>query len=216
MDSNDILFIIIWILSILLIIHFSHKIITFVTENFESKTSPDDFTITTTKAPVVSTVSPVTTPNPNIFNDSNICDVNDCPLASVLSNYPTIGEKWGDHEGECVKVVNNKNAVCARCPPGTFVDYTNIDGVCTKCPPGQYSDKPNSLSCKPCKNARGEGQQICSSDTNDEIDLFNPSKENDEKISALYENNIRNLKQFQTLNDRINNLSNILNSMDTF
>ena len=211
MDSNDILFIIIWMLSILLIIIFSHKIIIFVTENFENQISEEEYNNIPTKPMIV------TTQVPNKDNiQSYICNIDDCPLASVLSNYPNIGEKWGDHDGECVKVVNSKNAKCARCPPGTYVDYSNIDGICTKCPVGQYSDKYNSLTCKPCVAGSKEGQNYCSSDSNKEDNLFNPSKENDEKLSKLYENNIRNYQQFQTLNGRLNRLNNIVRSLDTF
>ena len=217
MDSNNILYIIIWLLSILLIIHFSHKIISFVTENFETKINGAEYTNKQTNPPVVSNLTPLTTQNPNIFNEEpNICNIDDCPLASVLSNYPNIGKKWGDHDGECVKVINSKNAKCARCPPGTFVDYSNIEGICTKCPVGQYNDKYNSLTCKPCVDGSEEGQNYCSSDSNEEDNLFNPSKENDEKLSNLYENNIRNLRQFQTLNDRLNRLNNIVTSLDSF
>lgn len=217
MDSNDILYIIIWVLSILLIIHYSHKIITFVTENFESKTIEDEYTNETTNAPVISTTAPVTTPNPNVFSEEpNICAVDDCPLASVLSNYPNIGEKWGDHPGECVKVVNSENAKCARCPPGTYVDYTNVEGVCTKCPAGQYSTKYNSLSCKPCADGSEEGQNYCLSETNNVDNLLIPTKENDKLLSNLYENNIRKYQQFQTLNSRLNRLNNIVDSLDSF
>mgnify|MGYP001234172454 CR=1 FL=1 len=211
MDFNDILFIIIWVLSILLIIHFSHKIITFVTENFD--------TDTTTLKPAVTTSLPTTTSDPNINEIPDfICSVNkgDCPLASVLSNYPNIKDKWGNEANECVKVIDSDNAVCANCPPGTFIDYSNVNEVCTKCPPGKYSDKNNSLSCKPCREGSEEGQDYCESETTKKPDLFDATQDNDKALEKLYKNEIKNYQQFQTLNSRLNRLSDIMNSIQSF
>ena len=216
MDFNNILFIIIWLLSILLIIHFSHKIISFVTENFDDHNTSGQYTNppTTSSPAVVSTPSPNTTRDPNIHNDSSYkCNVSNCPLASVLSSYPDIGEKWGDNPGECVKVINSNNAVCARCPPGTFIDYSNINEVCTVCPPGTYSDKHNSLSCKICQNENEAGENRCDSDSSEESNTFNASVPDQNNLTTLYNNNMANYQQFQALNGRINRLNDIMNSL---
>ena len=121
--------------------------------------------------------------------------VSSCPLASILSSHPEIGDKWGDSPGECVRNSNHKDSLCVRCPAGTYIDYGNVNDVCSKCPKGQYSDKYNSLDCKPCENDEAE----CVSELA-ETSLEGPL---DEVVDQLYINNIDKLKQSQSLSFRL-------------
>ena len=149
------------------------------------------------------------------------CPSNSCPLASVLSSYPNIGDKWGNEVNECVKVSNSLDATCARCPPGTFVDYSNIDGVCSPCPVNQYNDKYNQLQCNSCPGAP-KGSSVCESVTTEtpnnscksnnqmksDINLFEPTLEMDTIVSELYDGNIKKFKQNEVLKHRIRQLQN--------
>ena len=155
----------------------------------------------------------------NTISDYNCPSNSKCPLASVLSENPDIGSKWGDNKGECVKVLNESNASCARCPPGTYVDYSNITNICTKCPPNTFSDTFNTLECKPCNGAK-EGSSRCLEDPNankkqkcgnqwedlSTINILDPTLKNEEIISKLYDNNVRKFKQNETLKYRLRKL----------
>jgi hypothetical protein len=121
--------------------------------------------------------------------------VSSCPLASILSSHPEIGDKWGDSPGECVRNSNHKDSLCVRCPPGTYIDYGNVNDVCSPCPKGQKSDKYNSLDCKPCENDEAE----CVSELA-ETTLEGPLNE---VVDQLYINNIDKLKQSQSLSFRL-------------
>jgi len=117
-----------------------------------------------------------------------------CPLASILSSHPEIRNTWGDSPGECVRNTNHKDSLCVRCPPGTYIDYGNVNEVCSKCPPNQYSDKFNSLDCKPCGNDK-ECQSVLA-----ETSLEGPL---DKAVDQLYIHNIDKLKQSQSLSFRL-------------
>jgi len=149
------------------------------------------------------------------------CPSNSCPLASVLSSYPNIGDKWGNEANECVKVSNSLDANCARCPPGTFIDYSNINDVCSPCPKNQYSDSYNQLQCKPCEGTL-EGASKCGSNTGDssgntnnsqsDINLFEPTLDVDRIVNQIYDGNIKKFKQNQALKHRIQKLQNKLSN----
>jgi len=210
MDYKHILFIILWVIIILLIIHNSHKIISFVTENFDTKVS-------VTNGGTTSITVPTTT------GYTSNCP-SDCPLSSIMSYFPNTSERWGNDETQCVKVLNDPIAKCARCPPGTFVDYNNTYGVCSICPANTYSDLNNSLECKKCKGA-SEGSTECthvtpvssncnsktSSHKNDDI-MYTPTLEMDDKVKEIYQGNIAKLKQNETLKYRIRRIENILDT----
>jgi hypothetical protein len=143
-----------------------------------------------------------------------------CPLASVLSSYPEIGEQWGNSTSECVKVISGENGTCARCPPGTYVDYANVTGVCTPCPAGQYSDSYNSLECKACAGApagskncnKQESVQMNENTCNQAqsgisgINVFDPTITNAEILSKIYNGNMQKFKQSEALKFRIKQL----------
>ena len=239
MNSNSVLFILFWIVVMLIIIHNCHKIINFVQENFDTTPTPTDTTPTptdTTPTPTDTTPIPDdTTPTPTdttpIPDDTTPtptdepeyrCPSNSCPLASILSSYPNIGDKWGNEANECVKVSNSLDANCARCPPGTFIDYSNINDVCSPCPKNQYSDTYNQLQCKPCEGAL-EGASNCggassdaSGNTNNnsqsDINLFEPSLGVDRIVNQIYDGNIKKFKQNQVLKQRIQKLQNKLSN----
>ena len=211
MNSNSVLFILFWILVMLIIIHNCHKIINFVQENFDTTPTPTDTTPTPTD----------TTPTPTDTTDY-ICPSNSCPLASILSSYPNIADKWGNEANECVKVSNSLDANCARCPPGTFIDYSNINDVCSPCPKNQYSDTYNQLQCKPCEGAL-KGASNCEGSSSDasentnnnsqsDINLFEPSLGVDRIINQIYDGNIKKFKQNQVLKQRIQKLQNKLSN----
>ena len=160
---------------------------------------------------------------PEPIGDTNyICPSNSCPLASILSSYPNIGDKWGNDANECVKVSNSLDANCARCPPGTFIDYSNINDVCSPCPKNQYSDTYNQLQCKPCEGAL-EGASNCggassdaSGNTNNnsqsDINLFEPSLGVETIVNEIYDGNMKKFKQNQVLKQRIQKLQNKLSN----
>lgn len=303
MNSNNVLFILFWVVVMLIIIHNCHRIINFVQENFEttptsnnvydgdsepeptpssepeptpsSEPEPEQNKLIIIKLKELMTgintlselggskqeviidlinkqatssnISVIYTPTindeleleiivssdtlenqvTNFKNDLMIilkdykCPTNSCPLASVLSSYPNIGDKWGNEVNECVKVSNSLDATCARCPPGTFIDYSNIDGVCSPCPVNQYNDKYNQLQCKPCPGAP-EGSSMCESITTEtpkdscklnnqmksDVNLFEPTLEMDTIVSELYDGNIKKFKQNEVLKHRIKKLQN--------
>ena len=209
MNSNSVLFILFWILVMIIIIHNCHKIINFVQENFDTTPTPTETTPTPTDEP-----DPMDTPDYR-------CPSNSCPLASILSSYPNIGDKWGNEANECVKVSNSLDANCARCPPGTFIDYSNINDVCSPCPKNQYSDTYNQLQCKPCEGAL-EGASNCASasgdssentNNNSQMDnFFEPTMSVDTIVNQIYDGNIKKFKQNQVLKHRIQKLQNKLSN----
>ena len=241
MNSNSVLFILFWIVFMLIIIHNCHKIINFVQENFDTTPTPTDpqptgTTPTPTDPQPTGTTHTPTDPQPTDEPDPQPTDIpdpmdtpdyrcpsNSCPLASVLSSYPNIGDKWGNEVNECVKVSNSLDANCARCPPGTFIDYSNINDVCSPCPVNQYSDKYNQLQCKPCEGAL-EGASNCEGASVDasrnatnnrsqsDINLFEPTLGMDKIVSTIYDGNIKKFKQNQVLKHRIQKLQNKLSS----
>ena len=210
MDYKHILFIILWVIIILLIIHNSHKIISFVTENFDTKVSGNNGGTTSRTGS-------------KKMDYTSGCPP-DCPLSSIMSYFPNTSDRWGNDEGQCVKVLNDPGEQCARCPPGTFVNYNNTSEVCSICPANTYSDLNNSLECKKCKGA-SEGSTECthvtpvssncnsktSSQKNDDI-MYNPALEMDDKVKEIYRGNIAKLKQNETLKYRIRRIENILDT----
>ena len=223
MNSNSVLFILFWILVMIIIIHNCHKIINFVQENFDTTPTPTETTPTpteTTPTPTETTPTPTDEPDPMDTPDYR-CPSNSCPLASILSSYPNIGDKWGNEANECVKVSNSLDANCARCPPGTFIDYSNINDVCSPCPKNQYSDTYNQLQCKPCEGAL-EGASNCASasgdssentNNNSQMDnFFEPAMSVDTIVNQIYDGNIKKFKQNQVLKHRIQKLQNKLSN----
>jgi hypothetical protein len=136
----------------------------------------------------------------NSYNDDfrdYACSANvSCPLASVLSSHTEMADKWGDNHGECVRVTGG--GTCARCPPGTYVDYSNTSSVCSKCPYGQDSKNYNSLDCLPCADGAN-----C---FNDPVEKAGVKLDGslDKVIDTIYIHNIDKLKQTQTLDHRLN------------
>jgi hypothetical protein len=145
----------------------------------------------------------------NLLSDYKCQNVTKCPLVSMLSSNPEIGDKWGDGVNECVRNSNYRDSPCVRCPPGTFVDYNNFDNICTRCPINQYSEKFNSLECKPCLGAPAgsgtcdtiqEPSSVCNSKS---PNVLNLPEDIVGSVEALYDNNIHKLKQSHTMNYRI-------------
>ncbi len=144
------------------------------------------------------------------------CASNRCPLASILTENPEVEEKWGDNVGECVKVLNETEGSCARCPPGTFIDYSNITEICTPCPQNTYTDKFNSSKCLPCPGQpQGSDrcptarQDTCENTTTNNfttMNLLSPDVENRDLLERIYDNNIRKFKQNEVINYRINRM----------
>lgn len=141
----------------------------------------------------------------------------ECPLASVLSSYSELQGKWGDKSGECVKISNFKDSKCARCPPGTFVDYNNYYNICSKCPRGQYSDQSNSLECKKCPkgDVPNDDQTGCMNNTDSvdtvkscpETNYYNFLDDNEKidetLINTIHNDNMNKLKHSNMLRYRL-------------
>ena len=123
----------------------------------------------------------------------------------------------GKKPGQCVKISNFSNSKCARCPPGTFIDYNNYYNICSKCPRGQYSDQWNSLECKKCsdgdfpnedqtacQNDTGEQNQLKSCPDTDRYNFLNDNKDIDDNLMRTINNdNMEKLKQTHMLRYRL-------------
>ena len=90
------------------------------------------------------------------------------------------------------------NGVCARCPPGTYVDYSNTNTVCSKCPEGQDSKNYNSLDCSPCADGEACPNSLL------EKNGVQLDGSLDKVIDTIYIHNIDKLKQTQALDHRLN------------